>query len=68
MTFIYLRMFMSGGEEIEFQEIKTGDRHYHFEKLIMRSKLLHIFRRSELSLCKIEQEIENALGALWGIG
>ncbi len=55
---------MSGGEEIEFQEIKTGDPHYHFAKLIRRSKLLHIFRTSKLSLCKIDQEIEKALGAL----
>jgi hypothetical protein len=38
---------MTGGQEIEFQEIETGDRKYHFAKLIRRSKLLQIDQEIE---------------------
>ncbi len=42
----------SGGQEIKFQKIKTEGR-----------KLCKIFMRSKVSVCKIVQEIEKALGA-----
>jgi hypothetical protein len=47
---------LSGGQEIEFQEIETGGQKYY-----------KIFRRSKVSFCKIVQEIEKSLGALKGL-
>jgi len=48
---------MSGGQEIEFQEIETG-----------RQKYCKIFRRSKVSFSQIVQEIKKAVGALGGGG
>ena len=63
---------MGNDQEIKFHEFEINifheikiiilqswswDQNYHFAKLIMRSKLLHVI-----------QEIEKGLGAPWGLG